>query len=366
MLAHIYGIQGYENEAADQFYAAYLLFHSICKKSGSVTADQIITLSRLCHGNGDFSQNLQKLADAENFYRQAIKLLEKLEEDEIDLPQRTRMAELHQDLGEVYALREDFDAAQKEYLAGLEIAKSIAAASGDDRILITHYQSLGSMLEQRPGLGSGRKYLKKALEIAQARDARKRTDETQIDLAECCTMLGFSYYTNWALQLRNVIRGHAKPLLEQGLAIFREIDKKQGLYTSRLRVHSTLCGLTELHVNMDFFREAEPYCQEQISISEALLEQMNDPEAKLRVSYDLALMVKICKELKKPVTAAKYARRRFDLLDSIAEEINTCEIWNDLAEASFDWARLTQNRKKLDLAIEIWHFLTQEHPDIPI
>lgn len=366
LLAHCYSMQGYENEAADHLYAAYRLLFGVAKKAGSVTAEQLLNLSRLCHGIGDLYKNLQRLTDAEKFYRQAIKFLGDLDEDERDWPQRTRMAELHQDLGELYVLLEDFDAAEKEYLAGLAIAKTIAAESGDDRILIGHYHSLGSLGDQRPGLGSGRKYLKKALEIAQARDNRKRTDQTQTDLASCCGMLGFSYYTNWALRLRNVIRGQAKPLLEKGLAIFRELDKKQDTYPSRLQVHSMLLGLTELHVNMDFFREAEPYCREQISISEALLAERNDPEATLLVAYDLALMVKICKELKKPVTAAKYARRRFDLLDGIAEEVDTAEIWNDLAEASFDWATLTQNRKKLDYAIEIWHALAQEFPDVPI
>lgn len=366
MLSCIYDAQGYENEAAEQLYAAYRLLHSVCKDSGKASAEQLGELSRICQGIGDLYQDLQHMSHAERFYRQAIKLLNTLDDEDLSLLHRVRLAELHQCLGDVFLLQEDFDNAEKEYLTALNMAKVIAAEAGDDRILIAHYQNLGKLGDQRPGLGSGRTYLKKALELAQARDARKRTDETQIDLAECCAMLGFSYYTNWALRLRNVIRGQAKPLLEQSLSIFRDVHLRQSTYTSQLRVHGALCGLSELHINMDFFREAESYCAEQLAISEALLAQSNDPESTIRLAYDLALMTKICKELKKTVTAARYARRRFDLLDAIAEEINTCEIWNELAEASFDWALLTGNRKKLNYAIEIWHFLAQEHPEISI
>lgn len=362
LLAVSYSLQGYPNDAAEALSSAYQLR---CSHRDSSVKDLKVLID-YCQRLGDLYLDLQQTENAENFYRQAISLTDRLPKNAFDIPQRILLSRIYQSLGKLYTLREDFDSAEQEHQTALKLATAIAAESGDDRILISHYHSLGELGDQRPGLGSGRAYLKKALEIAKTRDARKRTDQTQSDLAECCALLGFSYYTNWALRLRNVIRAQAKPLLEQSLDIFRELDRTQGTYTSRLRVHHALLALTELHVNLDFFREAEPYWREQISISETLLEQMNDPEAKLLVAYDLALMVKICKELKKPVTAAKYARRRFDLLDGIAEEVNTCEIWNDLAEASFDWALLTQNRKKLDYAMEIWHFLAQEYPGIPL
>lgn len=366
LLAHIHSAQGYENEAFDRLYDAYLLLHGVCKKAGRVSAGQWIHLSRLCQNIGDLAQELHRLTDAEKFYRQAIKLLNALTKDETDLPRRTQLATLHQSLGNVCVLREDFQEAEQEYLAGLEIARNIAAELGDDRILISHYQSLGSLGDQRPGLGSGRNYLKKALGIAKTRDARKRTDETQTDLAECYALLGFSYYTNWALRLRNVIRGQAKPLLEQSLDLFRDLDRKQGTYTSRLRVHHTLLGLTELHVNMDFFREAEPYCREQLTISNELAKQSRDPESKIRLAYDLALMARIYKELKRTDEAISLAQKRVDLLISIARKVDTAEVWNDLAEADFDLALLAQSAHHMELAADIWHMLSQEYPDIPI
>ena len=203
-------------------------------------------------------------------------------------------------------------------------------------------------------------------EIARQRDARKRTDQTQIDLAECYGFLGFSYYTCWALRLRNVIRANAQPLLENALAICRTLDQKQHTYTSQLRVHAALVGLSELHINMDFFREAEPYCREQLVISKQLLKQMDTPDNRVLVAYDLGLLAKVYKELKQPEKAARYAQMRLDLLGSIAEEVDTGEIWNELAEAAFELALLTRSADEMELAARIWHSLAQEYPDIPM
>ena len=366
LLADIYSIQGYEQKAVEQLYTAYKHLHDLCKRAGNVSAVQLRKLSHYCQSIGDLYQELHHLTHAEKFYRQATEFLVTLDEDELDLPLRAKLAQLHQDLGDVCLLREDFDGAEKEYLLGLEMAKAIVSLSGNDQILISHYHALGKLGDQRPGLLSGRKYWKQALEIARQRDRRKSTDETQLDLAQCYSFLGFSYYTKWNLMLRNVIRGKARPLLEDALTIFRKLDQTQNTYTSRLRVHSALCALTELHINMDFYREAEPYCLEQLIISKYLLQQTPDPESKVRLSYDLALLSKIAKELKQTEKATHYARKRFDILVGIVEEVDTCEIWNEMAEASFELALLTRDADDMELAANIWHTLSQEYPEVPI
>ena len=364
--ANLYDLQGYKNESAEWLCKAYELRRTLIKNPELSSVKQLRELIRNVQGLGDIYKELMDPPKAEQCYRQAIAYLEMIRKNTVDIPHRIQLAELYQSLGGIYELRAHYDEAEKQYLIALEMAKAIAANTGDDSILIGHYQSLGQLGDLQSRLTSGRKYWKQALKIAQQRDDRKRTDQTQTDLAGCHLQLGISYYTNWTLRLRNVIRSKALPHLEQSLAIFRELDQKQNTYLSKLYVHSVLASLSELHINMDFFREAEPYCLEQLAISEQLLEQLNNPETTIRTACDYAVLSKVCKALKKNVTAARYARRRFDLLDAIAEEVNTCEIWNDLAEASFDWALLTGNGKKLRYAIEIWQTLDREHPDIPI
>lgn len=366
MNALISDIQGDAYDAVDWFTTALELRQELCGDPARIGTKPLRELIEACQKMGDLYLEIQDLSLAQQHYRQAIEYTGLIPKRSMNIPQRTRLAELYQSLGDLYVLQENFDNAEKEYLTALELAKAIAGDTGDDRILITHYQGLGKLGDHRGRLTSGRKYWKQALEIARQRDERKSTDQTQADLSGCYLHLGVSYYTNWVMRLRNVIRAKSQPLLEKGLEIRRALDQKQRTYHSRLMVHTALVGLSELYVNMDFFREAESHCLEQLAISKQLLKEMDTPDNRLLVAYDLGLLAKVYTELKQTEKATRYAQKQYDILNGMAEEIGTSEVWDDLASASYELALLTRSGQKMAYAAAIWHALAEEYPDIPI
>lgn len=363
--ARVYDVQGLDNKAADCLLAAFQIRCSLYKNAQDTSPRRLQKLIHICHQLADIYKGLQNLSGAERYYTLAIQYIDNLSKNTEVPPYRPKLAALHQDLGEVYVLREDFDRAEKEYLAALEIAKAIAAESRDDRILISHYHSLAELEDRRSPMGSGRKYLKEALKIAQKRDINRSTDQTQKDLASCHLKLGVSYYSAPAIRIRGVIRAKALPHLEKALAIYRALDQKHNRVGTKSSIQTALAALTELHFSLNLFREAESYCLDSLTISQEIDKVLNTPTSKLSVAYDCSALSKVYEALKQPEKADLYAWRRFKLLDQMAEEVNTREIWNELAEASFDLAVLIQSAQKMNYAMVIWQQLARIYPDEP-
>lgn len=365
LTADIWDSLGHRLRALEHQREAHKLLQELYADANRRTNDLRTDLAKCCRKLAELCLEENLTQEAETCCNQAVEILAILVKVTGQLEYRKSLASMHRLAGDIQKVQENFSAAEKEYLAALELAKAVAGETGDETLLLEYHTNLAELSDIANPLVSGRRYWKENLRIAQAAYDESPSRRTKAQLASCYLLLGTSYWTHALLRLRNVIRMKAEGPLKKALALYAELDREQSTYLSQTELRLAYGALGALYEQTDFFSDAKPFYEQQLAISRSIHQRMQTPDSAMDLAQDYGELSQVCKALGQTREAITHAQARLELLNNMAEEIDTCEIWDALAEACFDLALLNRSADLMEHAYELWTALAEEHPSIP-
>ena len=307
----------------------------------------------VCYSDlGDVSKKQQDYFTAEGRYEKALAILERLaEHDDSDETQKN-IAVCYSDLGDICQKQEDYITAKDRYEKAIAILEKLAGPDDPDamlKVLADCYRDLGDICQKQEDYAYAVELYKKEIPIREKLAEHEDPYINKVALDLCCSSFCLCFTS---LLIRFVEQGDlaaAKNCYKKEIAIIENpAIKNKRLYINVLKLLGSICKETK------DYGEAKICFEKAIAILEKKAEH-DDPDENLKDLADCYRdLGSICKETKDYGEAKICFEKAIAILEKKAEHDDHGDNLKKLADCYRDLGGICQEQKDYAYAVELY------------
>ena len=312
---------------------------------------------------GDICNAQRRLAEARQYYEQALRISEQLAEENGTVEARRDLSVSHNRFGDICKAQGRLAEAQQYYEQALRIDQQLAEENGTvqaRRDLSVSYIKLGEICEAHGKLTGARQFYEQALRIRKQLAEETRTAEARRDLSISDDRIGDLCRAQGKLT-------EAQPYYEASMQIREQLAEDTGTVQARHDLSVSCNSLGSICEAQGSLTEAQRYYEKSMQIRKQLAGETGTVQARRDLSVSYSNIGGIFEAQGRLTEAQQYHEQALQIAKQLAEETGTAESRRDLSICFESLGgicetqdRLTEAQQYFEEALQIRKQLAEE------